>query len=287
MNEILNSELVKGTIKDIFGDSDIEVADRRAYYMIKLKNEESDKVTRILLLHPKGYTTHDITETSSHPESRREKITIKGGIRPNKTGFNLLKNVIKFAYYTKRKIETYEDRPYVVIDKNNPYYKEEIKSSRETFFAVKENGEGFYHILINLSDEWLLLILEKELRLQKEMDIKSKIKDLESDKQKAILELIETTENIGDKIFNEHNELVDRVLELDIDDALPALIEALNIYESGNNEPCTIFAIILKFAEKKNSRLMQILKSALETNEAPKYYLQELIEKVSNLALTH
>lgn len=280
MKEIIDSVLVKNTIKSLFNDKETEILARPASYIIRLKNEGEDKVERIILLPPNGFTSNKINETSPHPEARRAKITIKGAVRADKRGFNILKNVIRFSYYTKRDIKIKEESPYTLINKKNSFYREETKSSRETFFVAKENGEGFFHNLINLSDEWILLILKKELRLQKEMDINSKIKNLEKGKQKIIVNLIETIKSIGDKVFDKNKELVDNVLKLDINEAIPALIEALNIYETGKHEPCTVYAIILKFAKKEPNEVMKFLKSALENNEAPKYYLEELIEKI-------
>ena len=203
-----------------------------------------------------------------------------GGIKPNREGFNLIKKVIKFIYYTKREIKTIENYPYVLADKNNPYYKEKIKSSREKFFAVKENGEGFYHNLINLSDEWVLLILEKELRLQKEMNITSKIEGLNEKQKEIIKDLIKSVQENGDKIFNENKELIKRLLELKTNEAFPILIEGLNIYETGKHEPCTIYALILKFAKRDKELATKYLKEALEKNDAPEYYLNELSKKL-------
>lgn len=275
MEEIINSVLVKNTIKYLFNAKEIEILERPASFIIKLKKEPEDKVVRMILLPPKGFTSNRINETSSHPEARKAKITIKGGIKPDKHGFNLLKDVIKFLYYTKRSITTEENYPYALIDKNNPYYKEEIKSSREEFSVVKENGEGFYHNLINLSDEWVLLVLEKELRLQKQMDIYSKTKN------KIIINLIDRIKDVGDKIFEENNILMDNVLKLSVNEAIPPLIKALNIYETGKHEPCTVYSIILKFVKRDKEGVLKFLKSALKNNEAPEYYLKELIEKIS------
>lgn len=285
MEKIINSILVKNTIKNLFDDKEIEILERPTSYIIRLKNEGEDKIARIILLPPKGITANKINETSPHPEAKRAKITIKGGVKSNKQGFNILKNVIKFSHYTKRDIEIEENRPYAIIDKNNPFYKEGIKSSREKFFVVKENGEGFYHNLINLSNEWILLILEKELRLQKKMDINSKIKDLDIDKQKIIINLIKRIKSIGDKIFDKNKELINKLLKLDTNEVIPPMIEALNIYETGKHEPCTVYAIILKFAKKDFGGVLKFIKNALKNNEAPKYYLKELIEKISKLPL--
>ncbi len=282
MEGIINSTPVKNTVKNLFGDKEVEIVERPASYIIKQKNESEDKVTRVILLPPRGFTSNEISQTSPHPEVRRAKITIKGGIRQNRQRFSILNNVIKYAHYTKRDIEIEESCPYVVIDKNSLFYKEEIKSSRETFFVVKENGKGFFHNIINISKEWILLILVKELRLQKNMNVQSKIKNLSKEEQKTITDLIEEIKRIGDCVFEKRKELINKILSLNLDEAVPPLIEALNIYEAGKHEPCTIYAIILKFGKKNPAKTIELLKNSIKNDEAPRYYLNELINKLSN-----
>jgi len=182
IDDILNSTLVKNIVKNIFAKKEIEIITRPASFIIKLKNEPEDKIFRIILLPPRGFTANKIDETTPHPEVRKAKIEIKGGVRLNKSGFNLLKNCIKYQYYSIRNIKITEDEPYPKIGRQN--YKEETKSSKQKFFVVKENGNGFYHSLVNLSNEWILLILDKELRLQKIPELKSKIENLDKNQQK-------------------------------------------------------------------------------------------------------
>ena len=280
-----NELLVKNTIKNLFDGHEVEILERPASYIVKPKNEIGNKITRIIILPPNGFTANRINETSPHPETRRAKVIIKGGIRPNRQGFSILKNVVKFAYYTKRDIATNESYAYAIIDKNNPFYREEIKSSRDKFFVVKENGEGFYHNIMNVSDEWILLIMEKELKLQKEMDINSEIGHLDVDKQNIITDLIEAIKNTGDEIFHTKKELIVKTLELETNEVIPVLIEALNIHETGKHEPCTVYAIILKFAKKDPEGILKFLEHALDDDRAPKYYLEELIKKTAKVLL--
>ena len=280
IKEILESELMKNIIKSKFKGNELEIIERPASYIIKLKNEPINKIIRLILLIPKGFTSNKINELSSHSEIRKAKVKIIGGIKPFRKGFNIIKKIIKFIYYTKRDIKTIENYPYVLTDKNNPFYREEIKSSREKFFVVKEKGEGFYHNLINLSNEWVLLILEKELRLQKEMNISSKINSLDLDSKELINNLIKKIKEDGDKIFDNNPEIINKLLKLETSDVLPILIEGLNIYETGKHEPCTIYALILKFAKKDKEKVIKYIKEALEKNDAPEYYLNELLGKV-------
>ncbi len=278
IKDILNSNLVKTVIRNIFDKKEIEIIERPASFIIRLKNEPEDRIFRIILLPPHGFSANKIDETTPHPEVRKAKIEIKGGVRPNKTGFNLLKNIIKYQFYTTRNIKITEDEPYPKINGQN--YKEEVKSSKQKFFVVGENGTGFYHSLVNLSNEWVLLILEKELRLQKLPDLQSKISVLDKNQQKIFTTLYEKILLLGDVIFDKEKKLIEEICNFDVDKATPPLIEMLNVLETGKHEPCTVYAIILKIG-KRNKKVIDYLKEAVKSKTAPKYYLEELIKKLS------
>jgi len=280
IEEILKYPVVKNTIKNIFNSQEIECITRPASFIVKLKKEKDDKVTRIIILPPKGHTANKIDETSPHPETRKATILIKGGVKVDNINFSILKDVIKFSYYTKRDIEIAGSYPYAPINKENPYYKEEIKSSREKFYVVEEKGKGFYHNLINLSNEWVLLILEKELGFQKSPRIADKIKNLSSDKQVLINSFVEMVQQKGDKIFDENINLVNDITKFNLDKILPVLIELLNISETGKHEQCTIYATILKLGKKDKQKTLTYLNQALDNKEAQPYYLNELINKI-------
>jgi hypothetical protein len=275
----MDSFLVKQTIKKLFGSNSIEIISRPASYVIKLQKESDNLVKRIILLPPKGFTSNKVDETSPHPEVRKAKITIKGGVRSGKQGFDLLKYALKFAYYTSRDIKVEDNYPYAKIDIKNPLFKEELKSSRDKLFVVKENGEGFYHNLINNSSSWILIVLEKELRLQKNPNIYAKIENLAKKKQNIILESIADIKKDGDEIFSKKHDLIKSLTDLPTEETLPALIEALNIQETGKHEQCTVYALILKFARKNPKFVLNCLNMALEKKEAQSYYLEELIKK--------
>ena len=55
----------------------------------------------------------------------------------------------------------------------------------------------------------------------------------------------------------------------------------LNVLETGKHESCTVYAIILKIG-KENVKVIDFLKEAVKSKTAPKYYLEELIQKLSN-----
>ncbi|MEK6868529.1 MAG: hypothetical protein AABX98_06925, partial [Nanoarchaeota archaeon] len=84
----------------------------------------------------------------------------------------------------------------------------------------------------------------------------------------------------GDLLFEQEADLVTNSCGISIDKILPALIDMLNILETGKHEACTVYAIILKIG-RKNKNTIHYLKDALKDNSAPKYYLEELIKKLS------
>jgi len=277
-DEVINSSLVKETIKFLFKKQKTIIIERPASFIIKLTTEPEDKIFRIILLPPKGFTSNEIDRLSPHPEARMAKIEIKGGIKLDKKGFSLLKNVIRYQYYMTRNIKITRDEPYPKT--NNKNYQEKIISSKRKFFVIKENGVGFYHNLVNLSDEWVLLILEKELRLQKVPKLNKIIKPLAKNEQKIFQLFYKKVLLYGDKIFQNDNQLINEVCNFDVAKIIPPLIELLNVLESGKHEACTIFAIILKIGKKDNG-VVNYLKEAGRNKVAPQYYLEELINKLA------
>ena len=278
IKDILGSQLVKNIIQNIFQEKEIELIERPASFIIRLKNEPEDRIFRIILLPPHGFSGNKIEETNPHQEVRKAKIEIKGGIRPKNSGFSFLKSVLKYQFYTDRNVKITEDEPYPKIGGLN--YKEEIKSSRQKFFAVKEDGIGFYHSLVNLSNEWLFLVLEKELRLQKQVNLKPLFEKLNKNQQKNVKLFHERVLQYGDELFEKEESLIKTICNFDTDKIIPSLIEMLNVLETGKHEPCTIYAIILKIG-RKDSKVIDYLKEAIKNKTAPKYYLQELVKKLS------
>jgi len=112
ITDILNSTLVKNIVKNLLAKKEIEIIQRPASFIIRLKDEPEDRIFRIILLPPNGFTANKIDETTPHPEVRKAKIEIKGGVKPNKSGFNLLKNCIKYQHYSIRNIKITEDELY-------------------------------------------------------------------------------------------------------------------------------------------------------------------------------
>lgn len=279
---ILQHNALKKLIKEIFLNDDLEFLKRPQSIIIKKKEEMGNTITRIILLSPKGYSSNNINELSPHDEVRKAKITLKGIIKKEKQNFSLIKNCLKFAYLTNRNALTEKTIPYALISDNKKIYKEKIFSSKNSIYIVRENGEGFYHNLINLSDNWLVLVLVKELRSGKTMDIKSKTDNYTLTEKKLFLKLINEIEKYGDELFIKNPKLIKNALEIKTEKSIPVLIKALNVYETGRHEPCTVYALILHKAKTDKIGTLKLLKDALKSNKAPIYYLSELINKIDN-----
>lgn len=278
VDKILLSPVMKEFVKQFFGDKKIELVKRPCSFILRLHHEPEDKLCRIILLPPGGFTANNSDETNPHPEARRATIIVKGGVRFEKSRFSFIKNIVKYQYYPTREVKIITNEPYPKTHGRN--YKEEIKSSGNKFFVVKENGFGFYHSLVNLSNEWVVLLLEKELRLQKTSDISSKISSLTKNEQKTILSLYQKIQEHGDLLFEKNPTIVSNICVYPTQKILPSLIEMLNVLETGKHEACTVYALILKIGGG-NKKTITYLKDALTKNTAPKYYLKELIEKLS------
>ncbi|MBU1120558.1 hypothetical protein KJ660_01655, partial [Candidatus Micrarchaeota archaeon] len=121
-DEVFNSFLVKRVIRELFDGKEIVVLERPASFIIRLKREPEERVSRIILLPPEGFTANKVNEVNPHPEVRKARIIVKGGVRPKRHGFNFLSNVIKFAYFIKRDVGVEEDRIYARINHKDKFY---------------------------------------------------------------------------------------------------------------------------------------------------------------------
>lgn len=281
IHRIIQSPPLRFLIRDKFRDQDWELVTRPASFLIKKMNEDDYKLHRVIIMPPYGHTADHADEMNPHPEARKAKITVKGGIREGKVGFSVLRKVLKYCYTDDREADTVGIRPYVKITQRLKNYHEAVKSTKETFFVVRENGVGFYHNLINISNDWLVLSLDKELRLSKKMDIESTLAVLNEEKQITLRSLMRAIQVKGDGIFTEHPDLVKVVSTFEPHIAMPTLIEGLNIHDSGRHEACSVYAIILKIGKKYPQKVCRQLEKAIEEKQAPRYYTEELIRKLN------
>jgi|SRR3989344_366651 len=280
LNVIVNAPIVRTTIQNIFGAQKTEIVERPASFIIRLKQEPEESVLRIILLPPHGFTANHAGETNPHPEARSARIEIKGGVKPHNTRFSLVKKAVRYQYYTLRNVKLIEDEPYPKI--NREHYQELTKSSKDKFFVVQEDGVGFYHSLVNLSSEWILLILKKELKFQRIVNLEPILHKVDKKQQEVMKELYEKILSLGDALFEREKDLIKEVCSGKVSEIIPALLEMLNVTETGKHEACTVYAIILKIG-KKDKMVLNYLKEAQDNKIAPKYYVEELIGKLSKV----
>jgi len=283
LQNFFNHEAVKKLVKKTFPKNDVETIERPHSYVIWSRQENGNSTARIIVLPPHGCTANNFKELSSHEEARKAKVVVVGTLRDGKKNPSLIKNCLLFSYLTSRGAITEAGVPYALISDNKNIHKEKILSSKQTLYVVKENGEGFYHNLINTTDEPLLLLLTKELKSGKQMDIAKRVDEFSlsvSDK-KLILELITAIQQHGDELFALDGDLINKALNIEADILVPILIEALNIHETGKHEPCTVYALILKMAKTNKEIVVEYLNRAIGDHIAPQYYLTELAKKLT------
>ena len=245
ITEILSAPVVHATVNNILGSEPYDVVERPGAYILSLEEEPSDHCKRIIILKPKGFTSNSLDELSSHPEAGEATIEIKGAARPANKGYFPIKNCVEFVYHDKGGMEIQPYYPYA----SSTDALRERKTSRTRFKVVKRNYYGFYHNLVNLTDEWLVLVLNKKLNLTKQVDYS--LIDGVGKRQKATLySFAEAVKRKGDRIFKSERAVVESVYSLNPHASLPALITLLNMEEKGKHEQCTVFAVILRVAKK-------------------------------------
>lgn len=275
VTEILSAPVVHTTVNNVLGSEPYDVVERPGSYVLSLKKEPSDHCKRIIVLKPKGFTSNSLDELSSHPEAGEATIEIKGAARPANKGYFPIKNCVEFVYHDKDGVEI---QPYYPYASSSDAFRE-LKTSRTRFKVVKRNYYGFYHNLINLTDEWLVLVLNKKLNLTKQVDY-SLIEDAGKREKVTLHAFAEAVKRKGDGAFKSERIVVERVCLLNPHVSLPALITLLNVEEKGKHEQCTVFAVILRIAKKHPTLALSLLKKAQEDAVAQPYYLRELIKKV-------
>lgn len=284
--QIIESPLLKKTIKQ-FLPKEYEVVERPASFSIRLRKENSETIERIILLPPKGFTADKISLLSPHPEARNAKIRILGKIKPQNKGFAPVNKEIQFVYSLLREAPTEEDSSYSNYFKfSNEYYGTQLKSWKNWFYVVKESGWGNFHNLINVSNNWVVLLLEKKLLDKKKINIEKFLKQLPVSKAKRLKDILKQIEINGDKVFQDKL-LVKNLLKLDHAILVPILIRMLNFKETGKHEPCTFFAILLKIIKTNKKLVLEEVNKGLKSRVAPYYYLQDLKKKIDKINSRH
>ena len=277
ISEILSAPIMQATVRNVLGNEQYNIVERPGTYILTLNEEPKDYCKRIILLKPQGFTSNNLNELSSHPEASEAVIEIKGAVRPQNKGYFHVKNCVEYIYLNKDDVKTSPDYPYA----NAEGAMIEIKTSRTKFKAVKRNYYGFYHNLTNLTNEWLVLILNKKLNLSKQID-HSIIENSGKMQRRSLQDLIDKVSEEGDSVFKNNPAVVERIYSMNPSTSIPALITLLNMDEKGKHEQCTIFAIILKISKKHQSLARKLLQKAEKEESASPFYIHELIRKIKN-----
>lgn len=275
--EIFASQIVKKEIKDLFNGEAYRIIKRKSSYIIRLKNEPIDSVKRMIILPPNGSTAGEYSglladheKFSPHPETLEASLIIKGGVAPGRLGYRKIDRAVKFSYFTKRDVDFKEDSA-----------KAEFKSSHiPAFKVVKPNGYGFWHNIQDLSNEWVLLVLEKKLKASNPVNIDKLLQELQPKQRAEIQSLISKIADQGDHIFESKVNPLDDLSDIDVKYVARALISALNLPEHANHEPCTAVALLLKLAKDNKQVVLQECQKALAENSAPVFYLDDIINKL-------
>lgn len=257
-----------------------ELVKRPASFSLRLEKEDSRIIRRIILLPPGGFTADKINLLSPHPEARTARVKILGKIRPDNKGFAPVNKEVEFIFSLSGEAPTELSSSYSNYSKSfDKYYDRQLKSWKNWFYVVKENGRGNFHNLINLSGDWVVLLLEKELSDRKNINIEKLLKQLAPAQAEALKQVLKRIEIEGDGFFRDKL-AVNNLLRIDHGILVSVLIRMLNFKETGKHEPCTFFALLLKIVKLDKKLVSREVNKALKFKIAPVYYLQDLKRKM-------
>ncbi|MCX6757604.1 MAG: hypothetical protein NTZ44_01850 [Candidatus Nomurabacteria bacterium] len=278
--QIAGSYLFKETVKKFLGTESFEIVVRPACFFIRLKVEDTKFTKRIIVFPPYGFAGDEIDLLNPHPETRKARVKILGKINPLKKGFKPITREVRLDFAITRNIPTEKTSLYARFSKK--YCKSQLKSWKNWFYVVKESGWGNFHSLVNLSKEWVVVLLEKEFVDQKSINIKNYLDKLSKKEAIELKKSVEKIKNVGDTIFSDEV-FVSKVLEFPKEILVPILIQMLNVKETGKHENCTFFAFLLKIGKKNNKLVLEETRQAIKLKSAPYYYLEDLEKKLLKL----
>ncbi len=262
-----------------------EIIRRPESFIFKAPIEGDHHVRRIILLPPHGFTADQRNLMNSHDEAERATIEVKGAVREGKKGFSKIKDCLLVAEFGKGAMSPELNKPYRTFDPKMLSAKglsARVYSAGEApLTVVRPNGEGFYHNLINLSNDWLVLDLKKKLRPQKPVDLAQLIKGLNTNDRDILNGFYEKVTLFGDEIFEKDSDIIDQVVAMNPTLSLPALTEMLYVYDSGKHEACSVFAVILKLGKQFPEFVIEHLSKAIQNDSVPTFYANQLIKKIA------
>lgn len=283
LKDTLKKHFMKALIGHKLGD-DVEVIERHASFSLASKNEDERQVKRIILLPPHGYTANTPEQMNAHDEVESATIEVKGAIREGKNGLSRLKDCLLLAALPENGAVSDLDVPYLTYDisgDDNPDLILEKHSAGEApFHVVRKDGFGFYHNLVNLTNDWLVLELNKTVRPMKPVNLAPHIENVPEETANLLKRIHQNIILYGDELFNKAPNLVTQIEKLPASDVLPALGEMLYAHETGKHEACTAFGMILKMAKHNQEETLNYLNTVLKAQSVPPYYARQLVEKI-------
>ncbi len=289
LETLLKQNYIRDLVARVCGE-DTELVTRPASFMVRNKVEGNRDVHRIIILPPRGYTADKINQTNSHDEAEYATIEIKGAARDDKNSFSILRDCLLVASIPQNGAVSELNKPYMVFDitkNDNPDLLLEKKSAGTAPFAVvKSDGYGFYHNLINLTDDWLVLQLYKQLRPQSSVNLDPHINGLLAGQAQSLQAFYDAIVLYGDEIYDKKPNLIQAVLRIPVVNSLPALVNMLYVHDSGMHEACSVFATILKLGKMHPEYVTAFLAKAIRDDVVPSYYAEQLIRKISMSAQT-
>lgn len=285
INSILKTDFVKALVEKTCGD-DVDLVERQDSFAVRRKKEGERDIHRVIILPPRGFTANAIDQMNSHDEADYASIQVKGAVKAGKRNFSKLKDCLLVASQDKGSAVSDLNQPYLTANADDARKNSDLSFTKHSagtapFSVVKNDGAGFYHNLINLTDEWLVLKLHKRLRPQKAVDLEPHLARLTSEAANALRSLYVAIKKHGDGIFRKKPEAIKSVLDLPLEKSLPALGEILYVHDSGMHEACTAFAIILKIGKTNPERVTSFLRNAKNSDAIPPYYAEQLIGKLN------
>jgi len=275
-SEIRKSLLFQNALKKFFGNLDednFETVTRPACFFVRIKHEGNKINKRVIIFPPNGFTGDKVDLLNPHPDTRKAKVKILGKIDPTKKGFKPLLDEVQLIFSTTSNLPTETSFAYGRFSKK--HCQTLRKSWKNWFYVVKQNGWGYFHSLVNLSTDWVVALLEKELTDQKNINNEAYLKKLPHADAQKLQGFLKTINLVGDQIFKNQT-ITAKILKFPPKILVPILIQMLNVQETGKHENCTYFALLLKIAKKNKSLVLVEIKKAIKLKLAPYYYLEDL-----------
>lgn len=288
IQEILERDFVAALVKKVCGDN-YKIVTRPQSFIIKKdeKDEDPRNIHRLIILPPRGYTSNTPNQTNCFHSVEKSKIDIKGAVREGKKTFSKLKPSLRVVSFNSRAALSDVPRPYLEFDVDNlkeGFVIKQYDAGTVPFYVVKPDGTGFYHTLINPTNDWIVLELHKVMAETKPVDLESHIATLQDEQANVLRNVHQEMVRQGDVLLDRTNPdnraLIVSALSIPPAQLLPALGEMLYTRDTGPHEPCTAFGLILDVAQKHPKETLSYLREALQNKKIPLYFAEQLIGKV-------